>query len=333
MKIAIIAITEDGSKLAEYLANKIGATILSPKAGIKPTLDENWKQFDGFICIMAAGIVVRSIASLLVNKKVDPAVIVLDEKGQHVISLLSGHLGGANKLANDIALLTNGTPVITTASDTLQLVALDLWCKKQNLAVNSDALLTKTSAKLVNEKKLQIYSEFPISSLPAGLVETDDHNQADIIISINTDWQEEKLILHPRCIVAGLGCRRGTAADQFETAFTELFHELNISQTSICRLSSVEQKSDEYGLLRFAQSRKLPISFYTSEQINTFTNLDISQAALKAVGAIGVAEPCALLGAETNKTENLICTKRKWKNLTIALAQAPFTLSRQVLEP
>lgn len=336
MRLAIAAITKGGRKLAKDLATPLSATILETNAGIKTTLKDNWDNFDGFICIMATGIVVRSIAHLLQSKKTDPAIVVLDEKGRHAISLLSGHIGGGNELAEKIAQLTGGEPVITTASDTLQLPALDLWCKSQNLVVSDDSLLTKVSSKLVNSGELTLYSDFEISDLPKEFIATDDIDKADIIISIHNLDIQDKLILHPKIVVAGMGCKRDTPVDDFESALNELCTELKISIHSIGKICSIDKKSDEVGLLEFAKKMHLPIVFFSSEQINTFTELEVSHAAMKAVGAIGVAEPSALLGAESNKTKNinnLISKKRKWKNITIALALAPYTLSAQAQEP
>lgn len=336
MKLAIAAITDGGKKLAHTLATPLSATILDTEKSIKTALKDNWAQFDGFICIMACGIVVRSIATLLKDKKTDPAIVVVDEKGKHAISLLSGHIGGGNKLARKVAELTAGTPVITTASDTLHLTALDLWCKSQNLVTNDNSQLTKASSKLVNSGQLLLYSDCNYSDLPKEFIITDDIEKADIIISIYNQKIEGKLILHPKIVVAGMGCNRGTPVHEFDEALHELCAELNISTQSIGKICSIDKKSDEKGLLEFAQTMQLPIDFFSKDQINTFTELEISDAAMKAVGAIGVAEPCALLGAENKKTEsinNLISKKRKWKNITIALALAPYTLSAQVQEP
>ena len=146
MKIGIIAITRGGRELAARLSGSAHgcSTLLEKEAGEKvaDTIAANWRHYDGFICIMATGIVVRAIAPLLVDKLTDPCVVVLDEKGRHAISLLSGHVGGGNALARKVAGLLGGTPVITTASDTLELVALDLWAKEQQLVVPSREKLT-----------------------------------------------------------------------------------------------------------------------------------------------------------------------------------------------
>ena len=177
MKIGIIAITQGGRELAARLCALLDdASLLEKEDGQKvaEAIAANWRHYDGFICVMATGIVVRAIAPLLVDKLTDPCVIVLDEKGRHAISLLSGHVGGGNALARKVAALLGGTPVITTASDTLKLVALDLWAKEQKLFVLSRKLLTTLSTLLVNQGQLSLYTDVEVSSLPTGLTQVDE---------------------------------------------------------------------------------------------------------------------------------------------------------------
>ena len=328
MKLGIITITLGGEKLAAQLVDKLeNGTLLRREGKIFSTIKANWQLYDGFIFIMASGIAVRAIAPLLCDKALDPCIIVMDEKGRHVISLLSGHIGGGNELAINIAQLTGGTPIITTASDTLQLVALDLWLKKQNLVAEDKMQLTASSAQLVNQGYLNIYSDIAVEELPVGLRQTKELKNADIVISSSANMPQALTIFRPRNLVIGTGCNRGTPTEEFEEALTELLEELKLSRLSIRNLASIDKKSDEDGLLTFAAKNHWTIDFYNSDTINTRNNLEISFAALKAVGAIGVAEPTALLSAGSNL---LLSRKRKWKNITMAIAQVPFSLSAQV---
>lgn len=335
MKVGIVAITAGGKKLAGELADKLGGTcLLAPPEGQKvaETLAAAWQSFDALICIMASGIVVRAIAPLLRDKLHDPCVVVMDEKGRHAISLLGGHLGGGNALATKIARLTGGEPVITTASDTQGLVALDLWAKEQELVADRQTL-TAAAAALVNRGELQLYAEVTVHSLPPGIIPADEAALADAVVSSSTRFAPPAFLFRPRNLVVGIGCNRGTAAGEFEEALNELFAELQLSRHSIRSLASIDKKNDEPGLLQFALDNHWQIDFFTAERINSLTvltNLDISQAALKAVGAIGVAEPSALLGAQNTL---LLSRKRKWKNVTLAVAEAPFSLSAQVPAP
>jgi cobalt-precorrin 5A hydrolase len=327
MNIGVVAITRGGKELALELADRLdGATLLVQTEGQKVAdlITANWHNYDGLVCIMATGIAVRAIAPLLCDKLVDPCVVVMDEKGQHAISLLAGHMGGGNDLARRVAEITGGTPVITTASDTLQLVALDLWAKEQDLLAPNREKLTAAATLLVNRGGLRFFTDETVVSLPTGLTQASDSEQADIIISASTRFVEGATIFRPRTLVVGIGCNRGTPSGEFAEALTELLTDLQLSKASIRNLASIDKKNDEPGLLQFAADNGWRIEFFPGEQINTLNNVAISFAALKAVGAIGVAEPAALLSAQSNHLES---RKRKWKNVTMAIARAPFSLS------
>lgn len=329
MKIGIVAITDGGNALARRLADKmVDATRIDRREGqkIADVLAESWHRFDGLVCIMAAGIVVRAIAPLLRDKLNDPCVVVIDEKGRHAISLLSGHIGGGNALAERVAAVTGGTAVITTASDTLGLAALDLWAGEQQLAAPDRDKLTTAAAILVNRGELRLYTEVAVESLPPGLTLVSEAGQADVIVSNSSRFSPQTTVFRPRNLVVGIGCNRGTPTGEFEEALTELLADLQLSRRSIRNLASIDKKNDETGLLQFAADNRWQIDFFPGDLINTLTNLEISLAALKAVGAIGVAEPAALLSAESNL---LLSRKRKWKNVTMAVAEAPFSLSAQ----
>lgn len=329
MKTGVVAITRGGRKLAGKLCDLLDeATLLEQQPGekIAETIAANWQRFDGFICIMATGIVVRAIAPLLEDKLTDPCVVVLDEKGHHAISLLAGHIGGGNELAKNVAGLLGGTPVITTASDTLGLVALDVWVNGQDLYIPNREKLTTLSTLLVNRRQLVLYADVRVSSLPNGIILTDDPGKADFIISHFTEATQTCPTFRPRNLVVGIGCNRGTPVHEFEEALNELFIELHLSRESIRNLSSIDKKNDEVGLLQFAGDNFWQIDFFDCDSINKLKNLEISFAALRAVGAIGVAEPSALLSAQSNQ---LLSRKKKWKNVTMAVAQVPFSLSAQ----
>ncbi len=329
MRIALVAITQGGKKLARDLADRLdGATFLeqAERQKVAELIAAHWRSYDGLVCIMAAGIVVRAIAPLLRDKLIDPCVVVLDEEGRHAISLLSGHMGGGNALARRLAGLTGGTPVITTASDTLNLVALDLWAKEQGLLPPSREKLTTAATLLINRGELRLYTDEAVISLPHGLTLVGDAEKADIVISASTRFGTQATIFRPRHLVVGVGCNRGTPPHEFEEALSELLADLHLSMASIRNLASIDKKNDEPGLLQFAADHGWRIDFFPGDRINSLNNVAISFAALQAVGAIGVAEPTALLSAQSNHLES---RKRKWKNVTMAVARASFSLSGQ----
>ncbi len=328
MKLAIVAITDGGRALAERLVHSIDeATLLPKEKKISTTIADNWQHFDGFVFIMATGIVVRTIAPLVQHKHHDPCVVVMDEKGDYVISLLSGHIGGGNQLTHRLAVLTGGQAIITTASDTLNLTPIDLWARKQNLYIEDHEKLTMASSKLVNLGILNLYSDVEVDNLPRGLIEVGEWEAADIIISHKDIYPEDAILFRPRNLVIGIGCNRHTPEIEFEENLNELLHDCRLSRSSIRNLASIDKKNDEVGLLAFSRNNLWYIDFFDKDSINELKNLEISFAALKAVGAIGVAEPTALLSCRSHL---LLSRKRKWKNITMAIALAPFTLSAQV---
>lgn len=327
MKIGILAITDGGKRLAAHLATRMPSSLLLPQeAGVAQTLAEHWPKMDGFVCIMATGIVVRAIAPLLRDKASDPCVVVADEKGRHAISLLSGHLGGGNDLTRQVAALCGGEAVITTASDTLGLAPLDLWARAQDLVCESREGLRQASARLVNRGSLTIFSEVAVASLPPGLAAVAGPELADIVISSRIADYRAAVVFRPRNLVVGVGCNRGVPLAELHQACEELFVEQGLSQLSIRNLASIDLKRDETGLAAFAAEKGWRLDFFSKEELNRVADIAVSEAALRAVGAVGVAEPAALLSAQSNE---LLVGKRKWRNVTMAVARANCTLSEQ----
>ncbi len=328
MKVGILAITAGGKRLAGRLATVLDkATVLESCSGVRAALAANWGDYDGFVCIMAAGIVVRGIAPLVRDKTSDPCVVVVDEQGENVISLLSGHLGGGNLLARRVAELIGGRPVITTASDLLGLPPLDLWARAQNLIPASRRALTAASARLVNSGSLGLYSEVAIESLPNGIKAVTSMAEADLIVSNRVDRAGDGLLLHPRNLVVGVGCNRGTSSAELEQALEEFLAAGSFSGSSVRNLASIDLKQDEAGLLEMARKNGWQIDFFSKQELNRVAGVVPSAVVYKAIGVQGVAEPAALLSAAT---ETLLMEKQKWPNVTLALALADFTLSAQV---
>ncbi len=323
MSVAILALTRRAKTLAQRLASLLeGSVVVSTEAGIVKTMQENWLNFDGFICIMATGIVVRAIARLLSNKRIDPCVVVMDELGQHAISLLSGHLGGGNELCLNVARLTGARPVITTASDVLGLVALDVWLKDQGLTSENPQDVTMLSAKLVNTGRLDIFCEVEALSLPCGFFQISSPEKADMIISSRTFFDGRTGVFRPRELVLGIGANRGVSEEEISQAVDELLMDEGLSFLSIRNLASINIKQDETAILAFAQRHGLELVFYTRDELNK-VDAPSPSAAFKATGAKAVCEPAALLSAAT---DNLLVKKRKWKNVTLALARTRITL-------
>ncbi len=329
MKIAVIALTRGGKELAGRIVaglnNSEGCAVTD---GVLSTIRRLWSCYDGLICVMAAGIVVRAIAPLCRDKKTDPCVLVLDEKGQFVISLLSGHLGGGNDLARKVAAITGGTAVITTASDVTGHTALDLWAAENNLRVQNPQVMAGVAAKLVNEGEVSFFSTLEYGRFPADFKVVDAPDLADIILSpaaFDPLEHPDTLVLCPCNLYLGLGCNRGASAADFELAITELCAQYCLDRRAIAGIASIDLKADEVGMLQFARENNLPIRFYTAEELNRVEGLATSPAVLAATGARGVAEPAAMLAAGDDtipgQPGQLRVRKIKWKDVTAAVAE------------
>ncbi|MBI5141236.1 MAG: cobalamin biosynthesis protein [Nitrospirae bacterium] len=326
MSIAILHLTKGGALLAERLASAFpNSRVIHDEAPIAEAVKAVWGQYDGIVFIMAAGIVVRTIAPLLADKKTDPAVVVADEKGQFAVSLLSGHLGGANELARRVAGITGGTAVITTASDTLGLTALDLWAKANGLVPEPPEILTAASAILVNNGVIRVHAPgFETCSLPPDILAVDNPDDADIVISNRIDLPPGTLAFRPRNLVVGVGCNRGVPAADIELAIRETLANYMFSMHSVRNLATIDIKRDEAGIIECASRYGWDIHFFGPDRLNSVSGISPSPAAKRATGAAAVAEPAALLSAVADK---ILVGKTKWKkDVTIAIAEARFTL-------
>jgi cobalamin biosynthesis protein CbiG len=326
---AIFYITDNGLKSAEKIK------ILYPDAEVlKFSLDtfaDRWRTSKNIICIMATGIVVRASAPLLKDKRTDPAVVVLDEKGSFVISLLSGHMGGANELAGNIAGHLGAQPVITTASDVQGRLAPDVWAMEHGLYIEDFKRLKRLSSDIVNGKAVRVYSEYRFQSgrVPDEFRMVDSPQDADLIVSHRT-VDADALFLRPGNLFAGIGCNRNTGRDEIEGFINDVFHREGLSLHSIGGLASIDLKNDEKGLHDFAREHELSIDFFSKEELNAAVlmhNIAESGAVKSATGAAAVAEPAAILcaGRMSDKV-GLIIPKVKRGNVTLAVAMAEYTL-------
>jgi cobalt-precorrin 5A hydrolase len=314
-RTALIALTQGGRNLAERLALALPRSdVLAVHGGIHRTLAAAWQDYNCLICIMATGIVVRTLAPLLKDKSSDPAVVVCDEQGKFAISLLSGHLGGANVLARQVAQVLGGQAVITTASDVLGHTALDLWAADLGLTVARG--LTRSMGKLVNQGAVQLFSEYPVSSLPHDIKLITDPAAADLIISCRTHWPSGKALLHPKSLVLGMGCKRNTPAEEIAAAIEHSCTAAGFALPSVRNLATIDLKKEEEGLLKVAEAQGWPLVFYSAAQLNQVKGLRSSPAVQRATGAQGVAEPAALLSSKGS----LVFKKKKWPQVTVALA-------------
>ncbi len=319
---AAFYITDNGLKLAARLKDlypEISVIKYSDRA-----LHDFWGTDKSLIFIMAAGIVVRTIAPLVKDKRTDPCVVMMDEKGMFITSLLSGHLGGANKLATRIAQFLGGTAIISTASDINNMPSLDLWAQEQGLVIEEWGLLPHAGTQLLNSGALNVYTEIPVE-LPDVFYKVDDPGIADVCItnkksvnSVGPGGIKEHLYLRPKNLAVGIGCNSGTTASEIEGVVKKVFDEHNLSLLSISVLATIDLKAGEPGLLDFAGKSRIKIVTFTPDELNRVQGIEKSETVFKATGAHAVSEAAALIASGAGP---LIVRKQKAGNVTLAIAE------------
>ncbi|MGD0229863.1 MAG: precorrin-3B C(17)-methyltransferase [Syntrophorhabdales bacterium] len=317
-RTVLFSVTERGRILAETIAACYPGAVACGFS--REAVEANWAKGARLVFIMAAGIVVRTIAPLIGDKRTDPAVVLLDEAGAHVVSLLGGHLGGANALAKELARLTGGSAVITTASDVNDLPALDVWAKEQDLAIENPDRLPKAGTKLIDHKMLSLFSDIPLEA-PAAFLRTEDPASADIVVTNKegAPGRVDVLLLRPKNLVAGIGCNSGTSAGEIEEALRKTLDAHSLSFLSVRAVATIDKKMNEPGLRAFAERNDMPLIAFTPMELNRVADVSPSDAAWRATGARAVAEPSAILASGGGC---LIVHKHKAGNVTIAVAEA-----------
>jgi len=271
--IRVLALTPQGAALARRLCRDLpGARCWLPRgqAGDDPGVNafdhlaqvfqEACQQGENLVCIMAAGIVVRSIAPYLQGKDVDPGVVVVDEVGKFAVSLLSGHLGGANDLARQVAQILGGAPVITTATDVQGLPALDSLAAARGLAIENLAAVRQAHMALLSGRKVRLvdpdgYLADLIKKNPGLFISENDLDAAltgegpGVYVGFRERvWPPGWLILRPRNLVAGMGCHQGTPAQEILSFIQQTFRQERLSLASLKALATIEAKKEEPGL-------------------------------------------------------------------------------------
>ena len=328
MKLAFLAFTEKGFALAGSLAQSLGGSVM--RCG-KPDslLDWTKKHFaddDGLVFVGAVGIAVRAIAPYIEKKWKDPAVVAVDECAQFAVPLLSGHLGGANRLARAVSEVCGAQAVITTATDVNGVFAVDEWARCQELSVIDPQHIKLISGKLLAGDSVKVYSPYPIEGeCPIG-VEAAETLPADVAVSI----RQEKAVLSlaPKTVVLGVGCRKATPQSTIESVLERFLQQNKLHIESICAVASIDLKKDEEGILEYCQERNLPFVTYSREELEEVEGTYASSSFVKDVtGVDNVCERAALLGSSKEGKGRLILRKFAQDGVTVALAMKKWSVN------
>jgi cobalt-precorrin 5A hydrolase len=340
VEIAVWAITPNGAALASkiaagipkaevYVAQKIaGPTEVRRFDSLAQAVAECFQRYTGHVFIMATGIVVRTVAPLMIHKTRDPAVVVVDDRGQFAISLLSGHLGGANTLAKQVALAIDAQPVITTATDVNAVPAIDVLAQEAGMAIENPQAIKTVNMALLTGAAVEVHDPFGLVSnrIPnARAIGPGGPLVARVFVDDRLlDAPAGALVLRPPSLVAGIGCNRGTAADEIRGLLLATLREAGLCRTSLRGLASIDLKADEPGLIALAQELGLPLEFFGREEINRVGGVVPTPSAMveKHIGVKSVCEATAILATRGGE---LVVPKRTTHNATVAIARVNFT--------
>jgi len=345
-KVSVLAITKNGInigiKLKELFPNwEIFAPVkLSNENNSiiwysEPTSDkiiELFKNSNALICLFSLGAVIRLIAPHLKDKKTDPAVIVIDDKTNFVISVLSGHIGGANELTQEISEKLNALPVITTAADVNKTIAVDLVGREFGWRIDDDTTVTKISAHMVNAEPIGVFQQTNdqkwYKQLPKNVTIYDSleelkksNSKAHLIISdeiIDNELSQESVIYRPQSLVIGIGLHWDTTKDTIKEGIEHCLKKFNLSSKSIAKLVSIKKPEDVQGLIDLGKEMQVPVEYVHREELAEIITPNPSTTVKAFEGTASVSEAAAI---KVSKGE-LIVEKQKFPpNLTVAIAR------------
>lgn len=325
-RLACLAFTEAG----EALTTRIRAEFAGPvdcftKANYKPQLARIFAEYDGIVFCAATGIAVRLSAPFLSDKRCDPAVVVIDDLRRYAISLISGHLGGANELTRELARLLGCQPIITTASDGRDIEALDLFARAHDLYVENWEEMKALTALMVAGRPIQFCSDLPLPLRYAHLTDDSPAGRVYVTAQVRVPRDLPTCLLHPKTLYVGIGCRKGVSQAALEIALQRVFERYNLSLRSIAQFATIQHKQHEPGLRALSHSLALPLTIFSAEAIRGVQNRFAASAFVESIlGVTAVCEPCAYLAACAERDPaqvRLRVPKQAQDGITIAVAQ------------
>ena len=361
---AVYAITKHGVVIATrlcaslpgaelYVSDKVRAgapaDALRLPLPMGPLLADTWAAYDAHVFVISVGAVVRMVAPLLRDKKVDPAVICVDDDARFAICVLSGHVGRGNAFTQRVASALAAQPVITTASDVRGTLTVDILGRELGWQLDDpDRNVTRGCAAVVNAAPVLFVQEagepefWPLDQpLPPGvrytttLAGTDPGAFEIVLIASDRELEREHrahwqnaVIYRPRSLVLGVGCDRDTPVELVERGVRSLLLAHGLSIKSVKALASIDKKGDEPALLSLAERHAWPLQLWTAEQLDAVPGIERpSEMVKRHVGTRGVCEPAALLSAGAAR---LLVPKQVYsepdagRSMTLAVARIPF---------
>ena len=313
--------TEAVLSVPARLGSELGLTAF---ASLDEWTAENFAGAKALVFVGATGIAVRAVAPYLRDKFTDPAVVAVDEKGSFAVPLVSGHVGGANSLAREIAAICGGTAIISTATDVRELFAVDDWAARRGLAIDGRAAAKAISAVLLEGGTVGFYSEYPVrGAVPAGLTNltvTKGGGALGFSVTHRSGIApfEQTLRLIPKVLSLGIGCRRGAETVAIAGAVSEVLAEYGLDGRAVRAVHSIDLKANETGLIEFCGELGVPFTCYSAAELaDTKGEFTASERVLRVTGVDNVCERAALRGSDRGE---IIVRKTIRNSVTVSVA-------------
>lgn len=359
-----MAVSKPGAALARRLASSLPGTELHLERRLaegsesdtrfydlplRPVLQNLFVNRDALIVFLPIGAAVRLLAPVFAGKKRDAAVVCVDDGGRFAISVLSGHVGGGDELARRVAEAIGAQPVITSASDALNVTAIDLVGREQGWRFDASPTdLTRAAAAVVNGEQVALWldpetgARWPDDSPKSdGIIQlsdlaraVSDEFAATLIVSdrlLKVDAKHPLIIYRPPTLVAGVGCRRGVDAKHLRGLVEDMLEKYGLARQSVAKIATADIKADELGIIDFAESLGVPLEIHTADELNACCERAASSveggvelqrptpsAARELLGVFGVSEPAAML---TAGADGLVAPRTKSDRATVAVAR------------
>lgn len=351
-KAAILAITKNGISIALTLKKHFPSwKVFAPSKFSNNALNIEWfddsaaakvgelfKTNEALICIFSLGAVIRLVAPHMKDKKTDPAVVVIDDTAQFAISTLSGHLGGANKLTEEIANVLGAKAIITTAADVNKTIAVDLVGKEFGWQIDDDSTVTKVSAFMVNEEKIGVFQdagerdwlvpkkEFPKNvTLYNSIEEMKKANCKGYLMISDKQIEEPELlknavVYRPKTLVVGVGLHWDTTRETIKEGLDFCLKKFHLSEKSIARFASVKKEAQVKGLQELAEEMNISVEYFEKDELAHISIPNPSETVRMFEGIPSISEAAAL----SSSRGKLVVEKQKFPpDLTVAIARIP----------
>lgn len=322
MKLAIISVTKSGDKIASNIEKHFDVDLYSKYSmesfNLKKVTEKCFKTYKALVFISSTGIAVRAIAPFIEKKDKDPAVVVIDSFGEFVISLLSGHLGGANALSEKLAKVIKANPIITTATDKLGIKAPDIIAKENNLIIDDLKIAKEMAKRLINKEDVGFFDEDSLIDLEKGYVKSKDSSHIVAVTNKENIFKGKKVLkLIRKNIVIGIGCRKNYDYLKMRDNVLYVLKKYNIDKRAVKSIVTVEIKKDEEAILKLKEFLNCDFKVFKLEDIKSIQDkFNGSNFVEKAIGVRCVCEPSVeLLKAK------IIHPKEKMNGMTIAIGK------------